>query len=231
MVAEARNGGRRLNSWKEIASHLQRDVRTVQRWHQRAGLPVHRHADPLQRGVFAFEEELSAWANQVRRDSTGEPQPALSAVTSGAEERPRRFQRFLVVAACVLVLAGAFAVAALWMRGTPSLAFHERDWLLIGAIDNRTGDDQLENTVQYALEQQIKASSFVNVVPLERVQDTMRLMRQPENAVLTPALAREVAVRDGGIRAILTGRVERVGGGYLLSLQMVDPQTGAALRA
>ena len=129
------------------------------------------------------------------------------------------------------MLTGAVALSALWKRATPTVAFRERDWLLIAAIENRTGDDLLENTVQYALEQEIKASSFVNVVPLERVQDTMRLMRQPENALLTPELAREIAVRDGGIRAILTGRVERVGGGYLLSLQMVDPQTGAALRA
>ena len=88
VAADTRNGGRRLNSWKEIASYLQRDVRTVQRWHQRAGLPVHRHADPQQRGVFAFEEELGAWANRVRRNPTGEPEPGVSGATSGAEESP-----------------------------------------------------------------------------------------------------------------------------------------------
>lgn len=33
----------RLDSWKEIASYLKRDVRTVQRWERREGLPVHRH--------------------------------------------------------------------------------------------------------------------------------------------------------------------------------------------
>ena len=35
--------GPRLDSWKEIAAHLGRDVRTVQRWERAEGLPVHRH--------------------------------------------------------------------------------------------------------------------------------------------------------------------------------------------
>jgi hypothetical protein len=33
--------GRRLNSWKEVAAYLRRDVRTVQRW-EFEGLPVYR---------------------------------------------------------------------------------------------------------------------------------------------------------------------------------------------
>jgi len=33
----------RLDSWKEIAAYLNRDVTTVQRWEKREGMPVHRH--------------------------------------------------------------------------------------------------------------------------------------------------------------------------------------------
>src|ERR1700679_3188686 len=33
----------RLDSWKEIATYLNRDVTTVQRWEKREGMPVHRH--------------------------------------------------------------------------------------------------------------------------------------------------------------------------------------------
>ena len=32
----------RLDSWKEIAGYLKRDVRTVQRWERDFGLPVQR---------------------------------------------------------------------------------------------------------------------------------------------------------------------------------------------
>ena len=41
--------GERLDSWKEIAAYLRRDVRTVQRWEERESLPVHR----LQ-GIFSL---------------------------------------------------------------------------------------------------------------------------------------------------------------------------------
>ena len=33
----------RLDSWKEIAAYLKRDVTTVQRWEKREGMPVRRH--------------------------------------------------------------------------------------------------------------------------------------------------------------------------------------------
>ena len=40
--------GSNLDSWKEIAAYLRRDIRTVQRWEKQEGLPVHRpaHLDP-----------------------------------------------------------------------------------------------------------------------------------------------------------------------------------------
>ena len=31
----------RLDSWKEIAAYLNREVTTVQRWEKREGMPVH----------------------------------------------------------------------------------------------------------------------------------------------------------------------------------------------
>jgi hypothetical protein len=34
--------GRRLDSWKEIASWFERSEKTVRRWEQREGMPVHR---------------------------------------------------------------------------------------------------------------------------------------------------------------------------------------------
>ena len=32
-----------LDSWKEIAAYFHRDIKTVQRWEKREGMPVHRH--------------------------------------------------------------------------------------------------------------------------------------------------------------------------------------------
>ena len=54
--------GDRLDSWKEIAGYLKRDVTTVQRWEKREGMPVHRHRHDKQGSVYAFRSELDAWA-------------------------------------------------------------------------------------------------------------------------------------------------------------------------
>ena len=50
-----------LESWKEIAAYLKRDVRTVIRWEKAEGLPVHRQVHQARSSVFAFPSELEAW--------------------------------------------------------------------------------------------------------------------------------------------------------------------------
>src|SRR6185437_7033869 len=51
----------RLDSWKEIAGFLRRDVRTVQRWEKKEGLPVYRHQHEKLGSVYAYRPELAAW--------------------------------------------------------------------------------------------------------------------------------------------------------------------------
>lgn len=54
----------RLESWKEIAVFLRRDIRTVQRWEKAEGMPVHRHQHDKLGSVYAFKSELSEWQRQ-----------------------------------------------------------------------------------------------------------------------------------------------------------------------
>ena len=53
----------RLDSWKEIASYLRRDVRTVQRWEKKEGLPVYRHLHDKLGSIYAYRNELTDWFN------------------------------------------------------------------------------------------------------------------------------------------------------------------------
>lgn len=64
----------RLDSWKQVAV----EVRTVQRWEKREGMPVPRHRDPQGNSVCAFREEIDAWLISPRKVSdSGEPQRCL----------------------------------------------------------------------------------------------------------------------------------------------------------
>jgi hypothetical protein len=51
----------RLDSWKEIAAYLRREVRTVQRWEKNEGLPVRRHFHERIGTVYGFKDEMDRW--------------------------------------------------------------------------------------------------------------------------------------------------------------------------
>ncbi len=72
----------RLDSWKEIATYLNRDVTTVQRWEKREGMPVHRHLHDRIGSVYASRTELDAWvrgrnfpAEQASGNNAASPRP------------------------------------------------------------------------------------------------------------------------------------------------------------
>jgi TolB-like protein len=53
--------GERLDSWKDIADYLCRDVRTVQRWERERDLPVHRLPGGRKPRIYAMKSELDLW--------------------------------------------------------------------------------------------------------------------------------------------------------------------------
>ena len=65
----ARPAEDRLDSWKEIAAYLNRDVTTVQRWEKREGMPVHRHLHDKIGSVYASRAELDAWTNSRKLEA------------------------------------------------------------------------------------------------------------------------------------------------------------------
>src|SRR6476620_636300 len=64
--------GKRLDSWKEIAAYLNRDVTTVRRWEKRESLPVHRHQHAALGSVYAFTREIDAWQSGREHPPRGE---------------------------------------------------------------------------------------------------------------------------------------------------------------
>ncbi len=55
------NGQPVLHGWKEIATHLSRDVRTVKRWEKQRGLPVRRTPGEGRANVYIVLSELDLW--------------------------------------------------------------------------------------------------------------------------------------------------------------------------
>jgi len=60
-MAERRGATERLDSWKDIATYLGRNVRTAMRWEQGKGLPVHRVPGGHRQAVYAWTHEIDKW--------------------------------------------------------------------------------------------------------------------------------------------------------------------------
>ena len=113
----------RLDSWKDIAAYLKRDVTTVQRWEKREGMPVHRHLHDRMGSVYASRADLDAWVRSrnlraVQENGNGSilpeapvPLPTLP----NAIPLTRRWSRLLPIVAVVAALAIG---AGLWLQRT-----------------------------------------------------------------------------------------------------------------
>jgi TolB-like protein/Tfp pilus assembly protein PilF len=73
----------RLDSWKEIAAYLGREVRTVQLWEKSEGLPIHRQQHARQGSVYAFKSELDAW-REARKTAPVEKFPRRPIALAGS---------------------------------------------------------------------------------------------------------------------------------------------------
>jgi hypothetical protein len=69
-----------LDSWKQIALYLNRDVRTVQRWERFEGLPIQRHRHRRGTSVYAIQQEVDLW----RKSRSEKRKPNLRAHSCAA---------------------------------------------------------------------------------------------------------------------------------------------------
>jgi TolB-like protein len=104
------SSGDRLDSWKEIATHLGREVRTVQGWEKNEGLPIHRHQHARQGSVYAFRSELDAW-RAARKNVSDATVPEE---TSGSPGESPRSGKWLAIGVIALVIVAVVSGILLW---------------------------------------------------------------------------------------------------------------------
>lgn len=142
------------------------------------------------------------------------------------------WRRTLALGALAVLLCTAATLITARSFGLRSRASARSDsWVLVARFDNRTGESQLDNVLDFALQSDLSNSQVVHVAAPERVQDTLRLMRKPPDTPIDEQTGREICLRDGGIGAVVTGRIEKLSGKYVVAISFVDAQTGTTLRS
>ena len=219
----------RLDSWKEIAAYLDRDVRTAQRWEQQEGLPVHRHTHQRQATVYALRSGIDQW---LAEHGSFSRKPSWSAHLFSLVNQRKGTLLGLAAGATVLILTSVGILVRDLSDPVPTeaLDIQERSSVLITRFVNHTGEALFgEGTLEYALERELAKSPFVGKISRERVRDTLALMKKEVDTPIDLELGKEICLRDEKISAMVAGRVEKLGSSYLLKVELVDPSSGAVV--
>ena len=116
---EVTRGGERLNSWKEIATYLSRNERTVRRWEEKEGLHVHRLVHEKRGSVYAYRSELDAWWASRRESPEFIEAPPVSPKAAGWGAR-----HLAAGLLAVAIGAAAFRLPAPRAAGPDSAGLH-----------------------------------------------------------------------------------------------------------
>ncbi len=137
--------------------------------------------------------------------------------------------------AALTVVAGAYTTMRLLGIGpvgtlVASGALAQRDRLILADFENRTADSALAGSLTEALRVDLSQSPTVRLVDAADVADALARMQRPPATPITPEVAREVAERSGA-KAVVTGQIDPVGQGYVLSANLLSAVDGRVLVA
>jgi tetratricopeptide (TPR) repeat protein len=104
----------------------------------------------------------------------------------------------------------------------------ERERLLLANFQNRSTDSTLGPTLAEAFRIDLSQSPTVKLVEAQVVTDELQRMRRAPGTTLDLTLARELALRLG-VKAVLSGQIDPVGHGWVLSASLVSAGDGQVL--
>jgi eukaryotic-like serine/threonine-protein kinase len=189
----------------------------------------------------------TALVQQTRRAEEGRAAEAELLARAGAAERPspasdnlpptrNRLERVFTwrnssfagigaVAILVLLVGGFMTLRALGIGPLGTLVaagvLELEEPILIADFEARGGDPLLAGAVTEAFRIDLEQSPTIRVVGPGAIREGLLRMQAEADAPLHPALARELALREG-IKAVLMGEITAAGQGSIVSVRLVS---------
>jgi eukaryotic-like serine/threonine-protein kinase len=180
-----------------------------------------------------------AFAAELERTASGEPSEAPTAATtvqtlatdihttSSAEYLVNQVKRhkygFALALIPLLVAAAALLYFAVFKPNPAVLT--DKDTILLADIENTTGDPVFDGALKQGLAVTLEQSPFLDIFPEARVRQTLQLMQRPPDERVSEAVAREICQRQG-LKAFLSGSIGPLGSHYVITLKVVNSQSG-----
>jgi tetratricopeptide (TPR) repeat protein/predicted Ser/Thr protein kinase len=181
---------------------------------------IHRALEKDRELRYQHAADMRADLQRLKRDSDSN----RSVPVARAAPNVKRRLWWLAAAAVVIVAA---AVAGYFVSHRPA-KLTDKDTIVLGDFDNKTGDAIFDDTLKQGLAVQLEQSPFLDLVSDSKVNQTLKLMRRPVGDRLTPEVTREVCQRTGS-KAMLTGSIAGLGSQYVIGLKAVNCNTGDVL--
>lgn len=207
----------RLDSWKEIAAYLKRDVTTVQRWEKREGMPVHRQLHDRIGSVYAFSSELGTWVQSRRPNSGVEEKENTAGKEADIQPSGNSWRPLRLVLGGIAVLA-VIVVTYFMLEGRTGHANEPRiTSLAVLPLSNLSGDPAQQYFADGMTEEVIGRLSMIRGL---RVISRTSVMRFKDSRMSTPEIAKALHVD-----AIVEGSVIREGSRVRVHAQLIRAAT------
>ena len=114
-------------------------------------------------------------------------------------------------------LVAAFLCAGYWWWQRPT-TLASSDLLLIGDLDNQSGEPVFDHSLTLALRTALSQSPFLNLIAEQKSINALKRVGKPEHEPLNGNLAKAICATLGA-KAYLTGTVRNAGTGYAVDLE------------
>ncbi len=208
--------GRRLESWKEIAAYLGRDVTTARRWEKHEGLPVYRLLHHKLGSIYAYAAELDAWRDK-RAPTAPTDAPEVRQVAQVV--RIGAYARKAAAFAAVLL---ALTVGLIWLVRErtaiqPASASGDVRSLVVLPLQNFSGNPEQDYLSDGMTEALIARLSAIHAL---RVISRTSAMQYKGTRKSVPAIGKEL-----NVDAVIEGSVLRSGDKIRVTVQLIRADT------
>lgn len=133
----------------------------------------------------------------------------------------------------VLVLEGLLTTGLIagfiWstFQSTPAIAFYERDWVVMGDVQNLSREKLFNDSLDTAIRVGLEQSAYVNVISDSQEAEALKRM-QREGKAIDRQTGAELALREGA-KALILPTLTEVGGRLRITAEVIDPNTGVTV--
>ncbi len=197
---------------------------------ERDPAPLAAADSPLPSGLIAIIDRLLAKDRAQRYASARDLLLDLDSVLRGEANlltvnAPRRLPRRMQTLAMLVALIGLVAFGWFALRQaplSPASASANTTLVLLGEIDNTTGEEVFDRTLGRALAVALEQSPTIALFPPETVRRTLVAMGRDEQSKIAGVTAQAICERHG-IGVMVTGSISALGDHYVISLEALVP--------